>query len=46
MDAAVIYYQALRVYPSPLDMLILYKQQLPAPIMEVCPSILLDKEFG
>jgi len=39
MDAAVVFYQALRVYPSPLEMLMLYKQQLPAPVMAIVAEL-------
>ncbi|KLO18058.1 MAS20-domain-containing protein [Schizopora paradoxa] len=39
LDAAVVFYQALRVYPAPLDMLNIYKDQLPAPVMGIVAEL-------
>jgi len=39
MDAAMVFYQALRVYPSPLEMMMLYKQQLPTPVMAIVAEL-------
>lgn len=38
MPAALSFFRALRVYPSPVELIMLYQQTLPEPVFKVLPG--------
>jgi len=39
LPAAVAFYKALSVYPSPLELMVIYEKTVPEPIFKVCLSL-------
>lgn len=36
LDAALSFYRALRIYPSPVELVMIYQKTVPPPIFQVC----------